>query len=334
MHDGPGTTVRPSTTAFLCLDSGDRFDPKATSIQNSYQTYNDFTITKNQNLLQGKFTRLQLTDVRFPWAIPNITPYNNTLGYKINGGTEIFVVVAPGFYTGTTLASTLQQEMVDAGASAEEPNAQYLEVSFNSSTDSVTPNGQFVISAPTAPAGFTFELLPATYISGTYVNTDPRYTASLLYTLGMTPGQFTATTNDITTFKIRGWTAPLLYTSYVDIVSEQLTGYQRVKDSSTSNLTVRNAIICRLFVNNEISTDTSTSMSGTFPFTIYRQFKNAKVFRWNGENAVGQIDIKLYDQWGNPLYIPTHPTRTTAGVVGNEPAVLPDFQINFLCSEE
>jgi hypothetical protein len=56
------------------------------------------------------------------------------------------------------------------------------------------------------------------------------------------------------------------------------------------------------------------------PFRIHRQFKCPKHFRWNKEVAIDWLDIKLYDDGGNPLYTPAGGS--------------PDFQITFKASED
>ena len=88
-------TMRPSSTALLTIDSEDRFQnglipdasgrvivpatgyplsryllslPKAA---NNVSPYN-FTIVKNESVMNGFFTRIGLTEVVFHWGVPNI----------------------------------------------------------------------------------------------------------------------------------------------------------------------------------------------------------------------------------------------------------------------
>ena len=99
----------------------------------------------------------------------------------------------------------------------------------------------------------------------------------------------------------------MTYTDYIDITSDVLTQYQELTDTSTDS-TNPNHIICRLYIANETSTaSTDASGSPVLPGTIYtmihRQFVNPKVIRWNGQNSIDRIDIRLYDDQGRPLYL-------------------------------
>jgi hypothetical protein len=49
---------------------------------------------------------------------------------------------------------------------------------------------------------------------------------------------------------------------------------------------------------------TPTSFFGSRPNVIYRQITNPKAMLWNKNQMVSAIDMKLYDDTGNPLYIP------------------------------
>jgi hypothetical protein len=126
--------------------------------------------------------------------------------------------------------------------------------------------------------------------------------------------------------------APLTYTSYIDFVSNNLTKYQDVADSS-SKTNSTGAVILRLFLNDESSTvpirvfDTSGNVvskdfgnAGSFPFVIHRQFICPKVFKWNPGASIDSIDLQLLDDRGLPLYVPDEG--------------LPNFQITFLATEE
>ena len=70
-------TQRPTSTALLAIDSEDRFrtyeeSRRETAISNG-NPY-DFSIDTAASLMNGFFTRLSVSEVNFPWAIPNINP--------------------------------------------------------------------------------------------------------------------------------------------------------------------------------------------------------------------------------------------------------------------
>jgi hypothetical protein len=123
-------------------------------------------------------------------------------------------------------------------------------------------------------------------------------------------------------------------------VSSKLTYNQRVQDSSSKTTSFGN-IICRIFIANETSDAGSqgfyydgtadapfnpvryvaTLPPGSSPFLIHRQFMCPKSFRWDMNQAVDWLDIKLYDDAGNPLFYDPNFS-------------FPDFQITFKCTED
>jgi hypothetical protein len=335
----PKTVVtRPSTTAYMCINSADRLDPNVSAEQNQFQRYNDFVITKNQNLLQGAFTRIQLTDVRFPYSIPNINPRNNKFYVLANSADiadVVLVTIPEGFYTGSALAAKLQSEIITTVTTANPPGSAgiaNLLVEYD-----VVNEGEFSFAMTVGTGPYSFALYPyspniADLNESVWISTN-----QLLKTIGL--DYFNGTT-DLYTIPIVGGTAPMLYTDYIDITSQQLTNYQRVKDNSTTRTVPRQAIVERLFINNETSQTTPPNIPGTYPFIIYRQIKNPKTIRWSGEHSIGQIDIQLYDMFGEPLYVPTQTITTPLLRKGYRSTTQtietpqPNFQLTFLASED
>jgi hypothetical protein len=312
----------PAPNSLLVIDSGDRFNPSQTvAVNNANPTaqYNNFVISRNQNLTQGAFTRIGLTEIRFPYTIPNVNDTNNAMWVNIAGTGWNVITVLEGFYTGAELASAIEAEIIAL------PGGTGITVTYDA-------NGRFSFAEASPPPGQTLSLSPVDLTTAqTPITINSK--RSLLDLIGMPPVNFTATA-DLTTTILYGAVADLKYTDYIDIVSFQLTNNQRVKDVSTQNLIPRNAIITRLFIEDETSqnrlADSPTIpavVPGTFPFTIYRQYKNPKMMRWNSVGAVGQIDISLFDMYGNRLYVPTIP-------LGTAPEPLPDFQLTFQLSED
>jgi len=94
--------------------------------------------------------------------------------------------------------------------------------------------------------------------------------------------------------------APLVFTQFIDIVSNKLSRYQHMRDGSSSATQRRTDLVARLYVANETSTF-SLDPQGTRPFVIHRQFKNQRVFDWTTDGSVDSIDIRLYDDYGIAL---------------------------------
>jgi hypothetical protein len=366
----PSVITRPSATALFCIDSGDRFRPENYSFsgtaqqrqqqyqnlqqQNVINQYNDFSIQKNQNLIQGGFTRIGVTEVRMPWAIPNINSRNNKVWVQFNNSTVTTSITIPtNFYTGPELAQEFQDRLNS--------------LSSLSGTSSIvvdyTNNGTMKLYDELFGSGPALTLYPS---DPSNITPQTAFQNSLLTPLGMRPNDFVASSGNInilTGKPIEGWVAPLTYTDYVDIVSYQLTTKQRAKDMTTQSDIPRAAIISRLYLNNEQSTDkfgyvnttsnvflpgeaeqstfqtsVSTNPPGTEPFLLYRQYQTPKMIRWENDSSIGTVDIALYDMYGAPLFQPTFgyaPAYTSsATTLYTAPAPLPDFQITFLCSED
>lgn len=115
-QEGDATTIRPSATAVLAIDSDDRYSNYLQ--RRNFPTYPfSFNIQKNENILSGFFKRIALTEFRLNWTLPNISQaWGNTsleLHYKINAGNDFstVVVLPDGFYNAQELASELQNQI-------------------------------------------------------------------------------------------------------------------------------------------------------------------------------------------------------------------------------
>lgn len=99
---------------------------------------------------------------------------------------------------------------------------------------------------------------------------------------------------------IVGSTYTGVYTQYIDICSPSLCQAQYVRDGNTNQTVIRRDLIARIYIASEVSLPASDAI-GTRPFTIHRQFKNAKIMKWTAERSVDNIDLTLYDQFGNQI---------------------------------
>lgn len=302
-HQDKAVTVRPSSTALFCIDSSDRYKDV---IQQQFGTTSPykFTISKNESLLNGFFTRIGITEIVFPYYIPNVNNQTNTISMIYNGGAEVPVTLTNGFYTPTALAAALQAALIAAGAGA-------ATVAYN-------VFGQFAIDAG---GGNTIELFDPT---------NAPYGISLFDLLGgidswINPG------GQI----LLGRVTRCRYTEFIDIVCNQLTYNQDLKDGSSDPI-VRD-MLARVYLECEndqpmpvIPTLTGMSPSnvyntvpGTYPFTIYRQFSSPKMIKWNKSQPIGNLQFELYDSRGNQL--------TMGGVMSDWLA--PDWRVSLLVSE-
>ena len=115
-----GVNIRNPSTALLGVSSIDRYDqPNNTnselvssqtnpaSVQTLSSPYN-FSVTKNENFLNGFFTRLAVNELQFRWTIPTLTLRNNKiyLVWSPAGRNAITNAVSTGSTITFTMAST------------------------------------------------------------------------------------------------------------------------------------------------------------------------------------------------------------------------------------
>jgi hypothetical protein len=261
---------------------------------------------QNQNIVQGQIHSVELSEINFPYDIPNMQEGFNFFFLDVNGfsipGMPLEVALPVGFYTGTELAAGINALITTAGAALPTPllPAQMPTVAFS------TSSGLFTFTGPTAPLSPQYNnwflVSPYTFPmgiagTGTVPNTLGK---DILSIMGFLPTQ---EPNNISAlapinFFQAAQTAPLTFTQYIDICSPQLCKFQYFRDGSTTNLARRSDVICRLYIANNVATQEE---EGTRPFVIHRQFFNSRKMRWTADNAVGTIDINLYDDVGQPL---------------------------------
>jgi hypothetical protein len=293
----------PWTNASIVLNSRDATG----GVPQNGTLYNNLKFNaENQNIIQGQIESISVAEVNFPYDIPNVQAGDisglniyNTFSLDINGyvipGFPMDIVVPPGFYTGTELAVAINAAITAIGAALPTPLAggQLPTVSYTAS------DNLFVFLAPLAPLNpqynSWFLTSPYTYPIGA-ANARSNLGRDLLSIMGFLrsqPPRFSTTVPFVS-----GQSAPLTFTQYIDICSPQLCKFQYFRDGSTTNLARRSDVICRLYISNNVATQED---EGTRAFVINRQFYNARVMRWTADNAVGTIDINLYDDAGQPL---------------------------------
>ena len=320
------------TNVQLVLNSRDR-----TSGTYNSSLYN----AKGQNIIQGNIKQITVSEVNFPYDIPNIQAGFNTfellaftfpilssphsiLTASVPG--NLIITVPPGFYTGAELETAINGQigLQQVAVSAVVDDAPT--VSYDATTNLFT-----FIKPVNAPPGnptpdwgiwsaYTF---PLGYQGNT--NDLGKDILSIMGFLNSDAGPGTTTLNIVSsdpahpanaTFQA-GSSAPLIFTQYIDICSSQLCKNQYMSDGSTTNLARRSDVICRLFVCDNVSLATQ-EVDGTRPFIINRQYYNARMMKWTVGAAIGTVDINLYDDIGQPLLTTWAPRP---------------FQITFNCHE-
>lgn len=310
MHDA--VTERSPSYAILAIDSEDRFEDytemRTNLITNSYNSSPyDFQITKNESMMNGFFTRLALTEINFPWVIPNI---NNTTRSMIVlfqvGANPIQSAVATipfGFYRPSDIAAVLQ-----AGIRLLDPTLAAATVTYGvAATPATMPIFAYATNSAT-----TIAFTPLIANSAAYPY--PPTTKQLFNLMGFTNINTNLTTSSagVSTF--------CQSSRYIDIVCSQLTYNQALKD--TMSQPVARDTLCRLYLGDGPYTGTSTidpsnplfCPPGCAPFVIYRQYTNPKFIRWLPNQPVqGNLRFQVFDDNGTPLENLVSPSPTALG---------------------
>lgn len=230
----------------------------------------DFIINKPQNILTGFFTRLALTEITLDWNIPNvISGVNNEFIIRI-GSTNTSVLLDTGFYT--------VAECVIAINSA-------LNTALGASTFSLVANARGVA---------------LTKASGSF--------AILANTLSVQLGSQVSVSGGTYTFgsSFTFFAPVLLNSKYIDIVSQNLTYCQDLKDASTAQ-NVRDVVFRWFFAwDNESQYDTYDYpiLQGYRAFLQRRSIGFPKQIKWDNIQPIGQLGFQVYDSEGNLLDVP------------------------------
>jgi hypothetical protein len=321
-------TERSPAYAILAIDSEDRFKDYeearlATSGSYNFSPY-DFQITKNESMMNGFFTRLALTEINFPWTIPNINGRTMDIGVEFQVGAgpvqQFILTLDVGFYKPSEIAAAIEAEV-----QALDLALATFSMTYGTAFPVFSDLDKMPLFSYTIPIGVSLAFLPMAYNSAAYPY--PSSTKQLFDLLGFT---------DLNTvLDIGGAIGKTTYCQamrYVDIVCNQLTYNQALKD--TMSQSVARDTLCRLYVGDGPYTGTSTvdpsdpdfCPPGCAPFTIYRQFTNPKFIRWMPNQPVqGNLQFEVYNDSGERL--------DNIDAVGEETDTA-NWSMTLLCSED
>ena len=257
------STIRYPSIAHLMVDSADRNVVP-------YPLCNDFQISKNNSLLNGFFTRIGATEVVFEWNTPNVSAFQYNVTYTTNTGGPVGPVTLPtGFYTVANIINTLIEFL----------NGAALGITWTATADTV------------GTAQITYALVTAATFN---------ITGSVIQLLF---GQPTITQADFSPVNFGKLTLPgidIRPARYIDIVSNQLTNNQSVKDASTA-ANVRDVLVRWYFdYDNQTPTDEYgyPILMGYSPFYLRRLYNPPKQIQWQSNIPVGNLSFQLYNNNG------------------------------------
>lgn len=308
-------TQRPVSGAILGIDSEDRFNDLAVArgigaLAPEIVSPYSFTITKAQSILNGFFTRIGVTEVAFPWVLPNINLHTNQIQvqYQVIAPpgpvTTVTLQLPDGFYTPSQLAAAFQQSVRNIDASLAAFTMTY---GAAAPLDPTAPPYASGVSASipaftyaTNSANVEIAFLPMTPLSAAYP--FPSYTRQLFDLMGFT----TDIQSVLDVGPSYGGYTLCQACKYVDIVCTQITNNQSLKDNSSS--IVNRDMLCRLYVADPTASSAIDPKSSTFcpagcmPFTIYRNFATPKYIQWLPNQPVpGFLKFEVYSDDGSLL---------------------------------
>ena len=321
-------TVRPSSTANFYVDSLDKLSGHT----------GDFVINKNQSLFNGFFHRLAVSEVVLDWGIPNVSPYWANARIRIQNtfsNNSVQLNLAQGFYTVKEVMDTIAKQANAAFAAL--PDDLRLSVELVGQTLAFVSTGvnndPFQVINDLTNDQFLARQLFATSQLGTIASPNPAPVG---------PSGFPT----LVTSSPR-----VLGTTYVDIVSPQLTYNQDLKDNTTAEYQ-RDVLYRWYFAYDNVPTQydnilqeyaaggggapavqlfTPTNcpiLQGYTSFVARRALPYPKQIRWNSDQPIGQVAFQVYDDQGRIV----NTANFTPSVLAEEGANF-QFQMSLLLSE-
>jgi hypothetical protein len=331
---GPGVldavTTRPSATANFFVDSEDK--PSA-------QQSGDFLISKNgEALFNGFFNRLTVQEIVMDWGIPNVSPYWNNAQIRIQNtftGTTATLNFLQGFFTARQMLETVVAQANAAFTSLGDPLQLTLSL-VNGTLGLVSTgvgNDPFQVINDT-PNQLLARQLFATAQLGSIAVPNPAPVGPSGF-----PTLFCSSPR-------------ILGTTYIDIVSSQLTYNQELKDNTSAN--IRRDVLYRWYLAHDnvppvydqflvelpagaggapaVQTLYPTNypiIQGYTQFVARRTPPVPKQIRWSPEQPIGQVSFQCYDDQGRLINTANF---APAGIA--EEGANFQFQMSLLLSED
>jgi hypothetical protein len=233
--------------------------------RNIYESGNNFTLTKGTGDFKMRtVNRMAVAGVYYQWSTPNINIRNNVIKWTEGINTRT-AIVPEGFYNISDFKTALEIAM----------NA------VSSYTITLTAN--------TIVKGYSIDLSATGSL--TFIDTGLR--RDIVTMLGWIRNEQSAL--------FLGKIPELYYTRYVDVCSNTLNQYQYLRDEDSNGKTTD--IITRVYSGFENVVNDITYSPYFKPSLITYQNNQFKWMMYVRSRVLGSIDIKLYDEHGDFLYI-------------------------------
>lgn len=342
----------PQANAILAINSTDRYitnlrgntnQPTSNLLEaqfdNSAPYANDFQITAPNALMNGYIKTIIVSEIQLQYNLPNIIPEKNdvlAIRYEISQQSGIYATVTVqlpyGFYTPQEIAALIEARLNIAIPTLSPWNAVFSTssgVDFGFQIYSNNVGGlRFAFATPTELRALGASEPEIT----TYLKTCKLLGFNSRNSLPSNIGQIS-------------WNAPdFLYTPYIDIYSDSLTNYQRLKDTDSSTIR-RKGLVARIYLSGTGNPQlTSSSFNdpatgvlvvpstalGCSPFVLTYNLASPKVINWTPDSAINSLDFQMRDCYGDLLFnYDTQEQYGTATEVFNT-----EFQMTLLCVEK
>lgn len=276
-----GTLFRVPATANLMIDSADRNSNLDASGVRIVSPWN-FTISKNQALIQGFFSRIGVSEVVLEWCIPNISQSlgNDSISIIDSSGTTRVVGFPDNNYT---VAEALSHLSISLGAFyAGNPAYSWGTVAASGGVE-FTSNINNIAGAP-----------PFRVVGG-------KLAAQL--GLNLIPNQITPPSRFITVD-----CPDLRPYRYIDFVCNQLTAVQDVKDASTNleELGGSRDVLVRWYFADDYANSLDSLgfpiLPGYTKFVQRRLYNPPKQIKWEQNFPLaGFLEFQVYTDSGQIL---------------------------------
>lgn len=314
------------TCAILAINSLDRYSvatgnnqsqlygiPLILQYNNDGQPCNDFKIISGGALIYGYIKKIQISQTQLFYNIPTVNARNYLIIIESPSLPVVnYAIEIPfGFWTPNELAGQIELLIRQINAAPFDENFTVTYDANNGFVFKTNTVDTFNFLNATAPANAN---LPASFIN----------TLLKAYRLiGMDIQNSVPATIQISTY-----TPIFLYTSYIDIISETLTKYQKVKDTDSSPQK-QGSIVSRIYLagtgSPQIAAENNVDALGSRPFTVVQDMNYCKTVQWSKDEAVNSLDFQLKDQYGDLIYF---------GEQGQRNIYNTEFQMTLLCIEE
>jgi len=321
---------------------------------------NNFSITSPGALLYGYISKLVVAEIQLNYNIPTVLAGLNDSFWIIQGdvartiATKARITIPYGWYSPYELAAVLQVliRSSDFGLACPDFTVTYNSTGIYQVPDVGNQGGYSIANFVFASNNISFNFFfPSLNLLNFYYETDllpsdPNWITCLkAYRLlglsSINSGQPSVLPDPQQglPIQISSTSVNFLYTPYIDIISETLTKYQKVKDTDTS-AQKQNSIITRLYLSGQgapqyLISGTSPDAAGIIgarPFTVTQSTPNPKVIRWSKDEAINSIDFQLRDQYGDLIYSVGNPSPQPGSPYQTQ-YYFTEFQMTLLCTE-